>query len=85
MVFTDINRPEKQRNIFWILQRRRFCKRKGKGRIDAYGKWDNKEKWFQTLSTGTRTRFSINKGCTADMAWVAEAYLNPFFHCPCCF
>ena len=55
-----------------------FVKRKGKGRIDANGTWETiKEKWLSNFINKKREPgFSINKIITAEMEWVAEAYME---------
>ena len=55
-----------------------FVKRKGKGRIDAYGEWENiKEKWLSNYINKKREPgISINKVVTAKDEWVAEAYME---------
>ena len=55
-----------------------FFKRKGKGRIDAYGIWEKrKEKWLTNfINRKDEPDFSVNQVITADMEWVAEAYME---------
>lgn len=56
-----------------------FVKRKDKGRIDAYGKWENikKEKWLLNfINRKNEAGFSVNKIVSAEMEWVAEAYME---------
>ncbi|MEA1918076.1 MAG: methyltransferase, partial [Campylobacterota bacterium] len=53
-------------------------KRKGKGRFDGLGLWeDTKKKWLSNfINKKDEAGFSVNKVITADMEWVAEAYME---------
>ncbi|MBF0320535.1 MAG: N-6 DNA methylase [Nitrospirae bacterium] len=55
-----------------------FVKRKNKGRVDAFGKWENiKEKWVESyINRKAKAGFSVNKIVTADDEWCAEAYME---------
>ena len=55
-----------------------FVKRKTKGRIDVDGKWEDiKKKWLEGFINPRNERgFSVTKRLTADMEWVAEAYME---------
>jgi len=79
MVFTAHKpHPKNKETYFGYYKDDGFVKRKGKGRIDAYGKWEQiKEKWISNFINRKREPgFSINKVVTADMEWVAEAYME---------
>lgn len=79
MIFTA-HRPHRKnkQTYFGYYKDDGFVKRKGKGRIDAYGKWkDIKEKWlFNFINRKNEPGFSVNKVVTAEMEWVAEAYME---------
>lgn len=65
-----------------------FVKRKNNGRVDAYGKWERldetgnliggiKQKWiFNFINRKNEPGLSVNKVVSADMEWVAEAYME---------
>lgn len=55
-----------------------FEKRKNKGRIDVYGKWDKiKEKWVSYYcNRKVEAGFSVKKVVTAEDEWCAEAYMD---------
>jgi type I restriction-modification system DNA methylase subunit len=55
-----------------------FVKRKNKGRINAFGKWEGiKEKWLSHYyNRKTTAGMSVNKIVTADMEWLAESYMD---------
>jgi type I restriction enzyme M protein len=55
-----------------------FAIRKNKGRIDAYGRWDNiKAGWLDSfINRKNITGLSVNKIVTAKDEWCAEAYME---------
>lgn len=55
-----------------------FVKRKIKGRIDAFGKWEDiKAEWVSSyINRKAKTGFSVNKIVTANDEWCAEAYME---------
>lgn len=89
MIFTA-HRPHQNRKetYFGYYKDDGFVKRKIKGRIDAYGKWqvldkqENliggiKKKWLINFENRKdEAGFSVNQIITADMEWAAEAYME---------
>jgi len=55
-----------------------FVKRKAKGRINAFRKWENiKAEWVSSyINRKTKAGFSVNKIVTAADEWCAEAYME---------
>jgi hypothetical protein len=55
-----------------------FIKRKNKGRIDAFGKWETiRKKWISYfINRKFEPGFSINKVIVAEDEWCAEAYME---------
>lgn len=55
-----------------------FVKRKIKGRIDIFGKWNSiREKWISYfINRKSEAGFSVNKAVSAEDEWVAEAYME---------
>jgi type I restriction-modification system DNA methylase subunit len=55
-----------------------FVKRKNKGRIDALEKWETiKEKWLANFANRkAEAGLSVNQKVSADMEWLAEAYME---------
>ncbi len=79
MVFTAHKpHPKNKETYFGYYKDDGFVKRKGKGRIDAYGKWDDiKEKWIANfINRKNEPGFSRNQIVTAEMEWAAEAYME---------
>ena len=79
MVFTAHKpHPKNKETYFGYYKNDGFLKRKIKGRIDAYGKWDKiKEKWISYfLNRKNEAGFSVNKAVSAEDEWVAEAYME---------
>jgi len=79
MVFTAHKpHPKNKETYFGYYKNDGFVKRKIKGRIDAYGKWDKiKEKWISYfLNRKNEAGFSVNKAVSAEDEWVAEAYME---------
>jgi len=70
--------PKNKETYFGYYKNDGFVKRKGKGRIDAYGNWEKiKEKWLSNYINRKREPgFSVNKIVTPEMEWVAEAYME---------
>lgn len=80
--------PTNQKTYFGYYKDDGFVKRKNKGRIDAYGRWqilDNenniiggiKKEWLDNFRNREDIPgFSVNKVITADMEWAAEAYME---------
>jgi len=70
--------PKNKETYFGYYKNDGFIKRKGKGRIDAYGNWDDiKDRWLSNfINRKSEAGFSINKIITAEMEWVAEAYME---------
>jgi len=79
MVFTA-HRPHTnhKETYFGYYKNDGFVKRKNKGRIDAYGKWQEiKDKWLANFENRkNEAGFSVNQIITADMEWAAEAYME---------
>lgn len=79
MVFTaHKTHPNHKETYFGYYKNDGFVKRKNKGRIDAYGKWQEiKEKWLANFENRkSEAGFSINQIITANMEWAAEAYME---------
>jgi type I restriction-modification system DNA methylase subunit len=79
MIFTA-HKPhsEFKETYFGYYKNDNFIKRKGKGRYDGLGLWeDTKKKWLSNfINKKDEAGFSVNKIVTADMEWVAEAYME---------
>ncbi|KKQ96818.1 MAG: methyltransferase [Candidatus Levybacteria bacterium RIFCSPLOWO2_12_FULL_39_17] len=79
MIFTAHKpHPKNKETYFGYYKDDGFVKRKIKGRIDAFGKWDSiKEKWISYfINRKSEAGFSINKAVSAEEEWVAEAYME---------
>lgn len=79
MIFTAHKpHPKNKETYFGYYKDDGFVKRKIKGRIDAFGKWDSiKEKWISYfINRKSEVGFSINKAVSAEDEWVAEAYME---------
>jgi type I restriction enzyme M protein len=79
MIFTAHRpHPNHKETYFGYYKDDGFVKRKNKGRIDAYGKWQEiKEKWLTNFENRKdEAGLSVNQIVTADMEWVAEAYME---------
>lgn len=79
MVFTAHKpHPNHKETYFGYYKDDGFVKRKNKGRIDAYSKWQEiKDKWLTNFENRkNEAGFSVNQIITADMEWAAEAYME---------
>jgi len=79
MIFTAHRpHPKHKETYFGYYKDDGFVKRKVKGRIDVYGRWQKiKEKWLTNFENRKdEAGFSINQIITADMEWVIEAYME---------
>ncbi len=79
MVFTAHKpHPKNKETYFGYYKNDGFVKRKNKGRIDTYGKWDKiKEKWISYfMNKKSEDGFSINRVVSADEEWCVEAYME---------
>jgi type I restriction-modification system DNA methylase subunit len=79
MVFTAHKpHPKQKETYFGYYKDDGFVKRKNKGRIDALGEWEGiKEKWVSYfINRKAEAGFSVSKIITADMEWLAEAYMD---------
>lgn len=79
MVFTAHKpHPRNKETYFGYYKNDGFVKRKIKGRIDVYGKWDTiKEKWISHfINRKSEAGFSVNKVVLAEDEWAAESYME---------
>ena len=79
MIFTAHKpHPPNKETYFGYYKDDGFVKRKPKGRIDAFGKWDKiKEEWVSSyINRKAKLGFSVNKIVTANDEWCAEAYME---------
>ena len=89
MVFTAHRpHPNHKETYFGYYKDDGFVKRKTKGRIDAYGKFEIlddqknliggiKKKWLTNFENRkAEAGFSVNQIVTADMEWATEAYME---------
>lgn len=79
MVFTaHRSHSEFKETYFGYYKNDNFIKRKGKGRFDGLGLWEEtKQKWLSNfINKKDEAGFSVNKVISADMEWVAEAYME---------
>ncbi|MBI4825346.1 MAG: N-6 DNA methylase [Nitrospirae bacterium] len=79
MVFTAHKpHPENKETFFGYFKDDGFEKRKNKGRIDVYGKWENiKDKWVHHFRNRTEEAgFSVKKIVSAYDEWCAEAFME---------
>lgn len=79
MIFTAHKpHPSNKETYFGYYKDDGFVKRKTKGRIDAFGKWENiKAEWVSSyINRKAKPGFSVNKIVTAKDEWCAEAYME---------
>ena len=79
MIFTAHKpHPSLKETYFGYYKDDGFVKRKNKGRIDVFGKWETiKEKWLESfINRKAGAGFSVNKIVTAEDEWCAEAYME---------
>jgi type I restriction-modification system DNA methylase subunit len=79
MVFTAHKpHPKNKETYFGYYKDDGFEKRKTKGRIDVYGKWEKiEEKWISYfINRKSKDGFSVNRVISADDEWCAEAYMK---------
>lgn len=79
MVFTAKRPHPKVKKIFFgYFKDDGFVKRKNKGRIDAYGKWEIiKEKWIGAyINKEDIAGISVNRAVVPEDEWCAEAYME---------
>ena len=80
MVFTAHKpHPKNKKTFFGYYKDDGFVKRKGKGRIDAFLRWEKiKEKWVTAfINRQEEARFSLTHIVSAKDEWCAEAYMEP--------
>ena len=67
-----------QKIFFGYFKDDGFVKRKNKGRIDAYGKWEIiKEKWIGAyINKEDIAGISVNRAVVPEDEWCAEAYME---------
>lgn len=79
MIFTAYKpHPANKETYFGYYKDDGYVKRKIKGRVDAFGKWEEiKKEWVESyINRKARAGFSVNKIVTADDEWCAEAYME---------
>lgn len=80
MVFTAKRpHPKNKKTFFGYYKDDGFVKRKNKGRIDLYHKFENeiKEKWITAyINREEKAGFSVTKEVVAEDEWCAETYLE---------
>lgn len=79
MIFTAHKpHPANKETYFGYYKDDGFVKRKNKGRVDAFGKWEGiKKEWVESyINRKARAGFSVNKIVTAHDEWCAEAYME---------
>lgn len=78
MIFTAHRQhPKDKETFFGYFKDDGFEKRKNKGRIDVYGKWETiKENWLGNFRNGKEEPgISVKKNVSAHDEWCAEAYM----------
>jgi len=70
--------PQSKETYFGYYKDDGFVKRKNKGRIDAFGKWEHiKADWvWSYVNRKSKAGFSVNRIVNADDEWCAEAYME---------
>jgi hypothetical protein len=70
--------PKSKETFFGYFKDDGFEKRKHKGRIDVYGKWNKiKEEWVSLyINRKAKPGYSVNKVVSASDEWCAEAYME---------
>jgi len=79
MIFTAHKpHPKNKETYFGYYKNDGFVKRKIKGRINAFGKWESiKSEWASSyINRKAKVGFSVNKIVTANDEWCAEAYME---------
>ena len=79
MVFTAHKpHPINKETYFGYYKDDGFVKRKIRGRIDAFGKWESiKSEWVASyINRKTKVGFGVNRIVTACDEWCAEAYME---------
>lgn len=79
MIFTAHKpHPPNKETYFGYYKDDGFVKRKNRGRIDVFGKWESiKAEWVSCyINSKAKAGFSINKRVTAEHEWCAEAYME---------
>jgi len=79
MIFTAHKpHPPNKETYFGYYKDDGFVKRKDKGRVDAFDKWEGiKADWVSSyINRKAKAGFSVNKIVTADDEWCAEAYIE---------
>jgi len=79
MIFTAHKpHPPNKETYFGYYKDDGFVKRKIKGRIDAFGKWEGiKAEWVSSyINRKAKAGFSVNKVVSANDEWCVEAYME---------
>ena len=79
MVFTAWKpHPKNKKTFFGYFKDDGFVKRKGKGRIDLFNRWENiKAGWIEVYKNKEDVDgVSVNKYVDVDVEWSAEAYMK---------
>ncbi|MDI6734621.1 MAG: N-6 DNA methylase [bacterium] len=79
MIFTAHKpHPTNKETYFGYYKDDGFVKRKTKGRIDAFGKWEGiKAEWVSSyINKKVKPGFSVNKVIIANDEWCAESYME---------
>ena len=79
MVFTSKRpHPNGKKTFFGHFKDDGFVKRKNRGRVDVYGRWDAiREKWTRAyMNKEDIAGLSVNRVIKPDDEWCAEAYME---------